>query len=678
MGIGAVAVTRSEAPGDGGVRWTVTFVGAGQSFMTPVELADEAKGDPGAFETGAAGAAGETNTNTNTNTGATRPRLALVNSLSGDVPPLELSLQPAAGAVRVIERVRGRATPFTGRAAPSAAAAAEAAAAAAASASGADRGGNVGGADGDAGAGAPIGGIYLATAVTVAEPGAPSRRATVLAGLGDAGCAGACAPGAYCPAGSVSAEQVPCPAGRYGDTAGLATPACSGVCPAGHYCPAGTWSATAFPCGATRFEAVPAPTAPPQPAARSALLARLIAFPGAGAALYCPAGSALPLVAPPGFFTVDADFDAAAPAPAGALRGLSAGSAGTPGLGHYDVHGATGAEEPGARVQPVTAAAAAAAFAAHQAAADAALSAAPAPAATAAAAAPPAPLARSRRAAMVECPRGFACRDGVRAPCAAGRYGDADGLVRGAGGDAARCGGECCSGECPAGWRCAAATPFPRGRSAETACGHVGVYCPAGTGADARPVSHGHYSHQGAAIARHAQAPCAAGSWCAGGVRRACPPGRYGSAAGLASDACSGSCGKGYFCPAGSTRPTQRPCPAGRYGAHFGNKDAGCSGPCAAGYFCPERSTSPAARPCGSWEYFCPPGSPLPRAVQPGHYATGGNETTHTAQAPCRVHEDSPTARGCPDTTVGTLSAAAVAAEAAFHAASAAAAAAPA
>ena len=43
-----------------------------------------------------------------------------------------------------------------------------------------------------------------------------------------------------------------------------------------------------------------------------------------------------------------------------------------------------------------------------------------------------------------------------------------------------------------------------------------------------------------------------------------CPAGRYGSETGLADPSCSGLCTQGYFCEAGSDKPT--PCPEGTYG----------------------------------------------------------------------------------------------------------------
>ena len=53
-------------------------------------------------------------------------------------------------------------------------------------------------------------------------------------------------------------------------------------------------------------------------------------------------------------------------------------------------------------------------------------------------------------------------------------------------------------------------------------------------------------------------------------------------------------------------------CPAGRYGNHSGLVTSFCSGLCQAGYYCPEGSTSPSQIPCGSVHQYCPAGSSFP------------------------------------------------------------------
>ena len=88
-----------------------------------------------------------------------------------------------------------------------------------------------------------------------------------------------CGPGSYC---NARGERLPCRAGFYGDAFGLVDPKCSGLCAAGFFCPVGSSKAEEFPCG----------------------------DPG----VYCPEGSALPLPAPAGEYTVNGVCEDAWPA----------------------------------------------------------------------------------------------------------------------------------------------------------------------------------------------------------------------------------------------------------------------------------------------------------------------------------------------------------------------------
>lgn len=165
------------------------------------------------------------------------------------------------------------------------------------------------------------------------------------------------------------------------------------------------------------------------------------------------------------------------------------------------------------------------------------------------------------------------------------------------------------------------------------------------------------------------------------GVRRVCPPGRFGSWAGLHSGACSGACEAGYYCPEGSTSPRQVQCGAnayfcppgskepqpvaqgyytvgqgiatrlgerkcepghfcldgvkhfcapGHWGGEFGQTHPACSGLCDPGYYCTEGSTSPQEVLCGDPDRYCPLGSPRPLHVPSGHYSTGRNVSTRS------------------------------------------------
>ena len=181
--------------------------------------------------------------------------------------------------------------------------------------------------------------------------------------------------------------------------------------------------------------------------------------------------------------------------------------------------------------------------------------------------------------------------------------------------------------------------------------------------------------------ARKAQRACGPGRWCAGGVRRPCPAGRYGDGQRETRPTCAGPCAAGHYCPAASTTATARrcggadrfcpagsaapafvrpgyygvegdagvsedvrsaeapcpagsycvdgrrfPCAAGRYGASAMSNatTAACDGPCERGYYCGAGATSPREAPCGGPDRVCPTGSEAPLAVPPGYYGVHG------------------------------------------------------
>jgi protocatechuate 3,4-dioxygenase beta subunit len=110
-----------------------------------------------------------------------------------------------------------------------------------------------------------------------------------------------------------------------------------------------------------------------------------------------------------------------------------------------------------------------------------------------------------------------------------------------------------------------------------------------------------------------------------------------------ASKYCSmgGYCGKLPTCPAGqylhySYKSHGHPivacayCAAGRYGARTNMYSNYCSGKCQAGYYCPAGSTSPTQRECGGIDVFCPEGSGAPTPASSGrHTVYEVNDTTH-------------------------------------------------
>ena len=115
----------------------------------------------------------------------------------------------------------------------------------------------------------------------------------------------------------------------------------------------------------------------------------------------------------------------------------------------------------------------------------------------------------------------------------------------------------------------------------------------------------------------------------------------------MAGDQCA-ACPLGYFCGAGAAAYLApgtsevirlneyiRPCPGGTFGAELGLSLPGCSGVCAAGYYCPQGSTSPTQVACGSPAHFCPAGSTEPLLVSVGFYSIGNSSSTMTGQSRC-------------------------------------------
>ena len=360
-------------------------------------------------------------------------------------------------------------------------------------------------------------------------------------GDSDAECSGPCALGHYCPENSTTAMQVKCPAGRYGDSLGLQSVECSvdcfegvcvrsSMCTKGYYCPEGSTSSREKSCG--------------------------------NETVYCPVGSPAPVVAPPGFYTVNGE------APIGRTQG---------GSGYYN--GVIG------DISMVVS-------------------------------------DTSTRSAIVKCEKGHFCADGVKTKCPRGRYGKSKGLssdtcsglvdpghwsnegatmVRERKCKAGRyamipgsTSGEC-EGPCLPGYYC------PSGSLSATQkhCGSPQVFCPSGS---ARPirVSKGYYSvdmhgnnHSESATTRTKQLRCPIGSYCQNGIRKVCPAGRYGRKDSLSSPSCSGACLRGYYCPQESTYPAShasstnmKVCPAGKYNGKFGGKSLADCLPCKPGYSC--------------------------------------------------------------------------------------------
>ncbi|KAE9188581.1 hypothetical protein PF004_g22461 [Phytophthora fragariae] len=288
------------------------------------------------------------------------------------------------------------------------------------------------------------------------------------------------------------------------------------------------------------------------------------------------------------------------------------------------------------------------------------------------------------------CERGYFCSGGVRSPCPAGYYGDASLETR-----------STCAGVCSSGFYC----PLASRNSTARVCGDANVFCPSGSavpipvwpgyysvrllpfGADSLLVSDVGFESYSVSSSgeqapknediRDGQRICEPGSFCVDGKKHLCPAGRYGDKSSETSSLCAGLCTRGYYCPKGSTSPTQRECgadglicrtgspepqliqvgyysigitnttrffqrpcepgyfcidgikyqcPAGTFGATSGLSTAACSGLCAPGYFCPSYPSPPSIsrtqNECGNSSVYCPEGTGNePNSVTSGYYS---------------------------------------------------------
>lgn len=464
----------------------------------------------------------------------------------------------------------------------------------------------------------PVAAVCANPATTVPTPLQAGRYGNNITGLTRHDEAPLCPAGQYCPLAST--KPTPCPAGVFGSTAGASRPDCrltndspSSQCPAGYVCVNGTVNPFNIPCGSTD--------------ARNTISnvvnrASSVYDEGLGDAAYCPPGSPVPRLADSGYYTVGPN---------------------------------------------------------------------------------------NAKTDQRICSPGFYCLDGTKRACPAGKYGAVAGLAIPE-----------CSGDCSAGYYC------PPASARQFACGNASVYCPRASIAP-KLVGHGNYSSMddsdGPSVAaatassdvRASERICEPGYYCLDGIRRPCPAGFFGASAGLASASCDGSCPPGMYCIEASTEAI--PTPAGVYCRQGKCTSPEGNGQCAPGFYCPQASTAPNQRPCcdarrdditglfytygngtsvdlislvsrdgeeppglvrdnEGWHQhhvyapdcerlYCPPGSAQPRLVDNGYYATGGNRTTRTGQAPCHDLDSEiqhplllggKRAPACPTTTTPTTS----------------------
>ena len=428
-----------------------------------------------------------------------------------------------------------------------------------------------------------------------------------------------CDAGFHCPnEGTAFGDQVPCPsgkwsavgaascdncnAGRYGG--GQSTQGgCDGPCEEGHYCPPGTSSATANPCGVGFY-------CPAEASAQSGIEEGYFGTGGTATTRtgqqQCVAGeqcvSFERLGCPPGRYSDSAgatrcELCAAGRYGTGAssssacsgectegyfcLEGSNSATQNECGAGHFCEQGSGEATDASVGFY-VTGGATA-----------------------------------TTHTGQSACTPTYACQGGLRqlctageysgsqattcSACPAGRYGtgpsgtsDCEGLC-----NAGRVGrGEDttadCTDACPAGYFCPAGT----GDGNLQRCNRPTHYCPRGSSTEL-PVGTGYFGVLDGNSNYDQRSQCQPGEYCAGGLKEACPTGRYSDGPGAAGCA---------------------PCPAGVYGAG-GSPSAACTRPCRVGHYCPEGT--PNELDCGGAALYCPQGSSAPLAVPAGSRGTG-------------------------------------------------------
>eukprot|EP00750_Incisomonas_marina_P004846 INCI13503.2.p1 GENE.INCI13503.2~~INCI13503.2.p1 ORF type:complete len:1461 (+),score=200.99 INCI13503.2:175-4557(+) len=360
----------------------------------------------------------------------------------------------------------------------------------------------------------------------------PAGTYGAVSGLESPECSGRCEPGYYCPRGSTSARQEACPAGTYGSSYGLQDSACSGPALEGYYTSAGAARPDQFECSTLEnFHYCPSGSSLPQRVqlgyyatggnSNTTRTGQALCEPGH----YCPDSLGIMLTCPPGVY--------------GSSTGLSTSECDAEcGPGQYCPEASTRPTLcPAGTYNNVT--------------------------------------GMSALSDCMVCPLGHFCvqESALPQPCPAGQFGDQEGLK------SASCSTKCTSiasmddpgnvdniicvaSQCEAGYFCPEGSVSQR----QVECGHVQLYCPAGSSIPI-PVDEGYYTvpdpgamDNRANTSQAGQILCEPGHYCIGGVKYTCPKGTYGGSFGLSSRECSGECTPGYFCSDGATDSREKQC----------------------------------------------------------------------------------------------------------------------
>jgi hypothetical protein len=374
---------------------------------------------------------------------------------------------------------------------------------------------------------------------------------------------GECPTGHYCPIGSVVPTK--CPAGRYGGTLALKTPGCSGSCAKGYYCPPASIRANQTACPKGRYGNVTG-------------LQTKACNPNCVDGKYCVGQTEI--VATDGNYLLGVGHPGHVELPDDMFDANTKGSMCDPGFycetgspsSHQYHCGMSNKFCPSGSFAPTVVSTGYYTVGGFN---------------------------ETTRSSQKECPPGFYCVNGIKIICPKGKYGTDTGLSQSE-----------CNGDCDPGYYCDPGSDSQR----QFKCGMPSLYCPLGSFAPTS-VSEGYYSTQGEPVTRANQSICEPGRYCVGGIKRMCPPGKFGATAGLASAGCSGECFLGHYCPINSTSGKQVECPAGKFGGTRGLRKPYCSGPCSENFYCPNASISSKEIDCPGANYICPVGSPEPIPV---------------------------------------------------------------
>lgn len=482
----------------------------------------------------------------------------------------------------------------------------------------------------------PPGTYGLTNDLTAAEDCTPCPAGSYCSGGSSSGSiSGDCAPGYFCPVGTVSATSNPCPAGTYSSAADLYDASQCTPCEPGYFCPAGSTSMTNCPEGT--YTAVSRTAS-----ADNSLQPSCVACPAGykceaaaadpepcGLGYYSPTNSATCIECPAGFYCASSTTTE---------ENLFSGT------GNWDAFDTAGmcfnGTLCGARMMR------------------------------------PPDLTRDA------CPAGFYCPAGTTAArsCPSGTYNGkmgaddmTDCLLTPAGfytiENATAFTGLCSPGHfCPAGSTSASEVPCPsryyrleHGAGAQRECSlcisggycqlgsvapavcPLGFYCPTGV-SDPEPCRPGTFGNTTGLRDSSECTFCSPGMFCDGFAmtepRGFCDPGYFClfgsntstprsvfSVVGLPN---ADECPKGSYCPLGTATPI--PCPAGYYGPVVSATSlSDCLG-CPAGYYCSGLGLDNVTGPCAAG-YFCPgfASSKTQNSSEPGFYSLEGSEI----QLPC-------------------------------------------